>query len=470
MSTNGQRMSARYKGLEFSLKASSTVVAVFLLAASMAASAATLGGTVTNATTGKPAAGDDVALLSLSQGMQEIARSKTDAQGKFSFSFESNGTPHMVRVTHDGVNYFPQGGPAGPNVSTVDLTVYDVAKNLPVSTTVDVMRVQSDSGALQVMQLIAVKNDSSPARTVNSDRGYAFSLPEGAQIDEAVAQAPSGMPVSSMPVPDDKQKGTYYFAFPLRPGETRFQLAYHLPYSGELTITPKIFGDMQHFVVMMPKSMSFEAKNPSAFSSMKDPQGGDALVEVSTQAKAGSDLSFRVKGTGLLKDEAEQGQTTAQGGQVGMQGGGAPDSRPGGGLGRPIDTPDPLSNYRWVILGALGVVLAGGGYLAVSRSKGAGAPAGETEVDQIVEEVEIPPKGVAPSAAVAVPASTAVTADRAPADRSQMILEALKEELFQLEIERQQGSISQADYEKAKSALDQTLQRALARKKSVTVS
>ena len=149
------------------MKARYTLAAVLLLAASMTASAATLGGTVTNATTGKPAAGDDVALLSLSQGMQEAARSKTDAQGKFSFSFESNGTPHMVRVTHDGVNYFPASGPVGPNVSTVDITVYDVAKNLPVGTAVSVMRVQGDSGALQVMQLLAVKNDSTPPRTLN---------------------------------------------------------------------------------------------------------------------------------------------------------------------------------------------------------------------------------------------------------------------------------------------------------------
>jgi 5-hydroxyisourate hydrolase-like protein (transthyretin family) len=442
------------------LKVRYTLAAVLLLAASMTASAATLGGTVTNATTGKPAAGDDVALLSLSQGMQEMARSKTDTQGKFSFSFESNGTPHLVRVTHDGVSYFPQTGPVGPNVSTVDVTVYDVAKNLPVSTAVSVMRVQGDSGALQVMQLLAVKNDSTPPRTLNTDRGYAFSLPEGAQIDEAVAQAPNGMPVSSMPVPDDKQKGTYYFAFPLRPGETRFQIAYHLPYSGELTFTPKIFSDMQHFVVMMPKSMTFEAKNPAAFSPMNDPQGGDALVEVSTQAKAESDLSFRVKGTGLLKDETEQ--AAAPNGQVGMQGGGAPDNRPGGGLGRPIDTPDPLSKYRWVILGVLGVVLAGGGYLAVSRAKN--VPAGAAEVDEIVDEIEVASKPVASGAAV-LPATTAP-----PADRTQMILEALKEELFQLEVELQQGSISQADYQKAKAALDQTLQRALARKKSVTVS
>jgi hypothetical protein len=46
---------------------------------------------------------------------------------------------------------------------------------------------------------------------------------------------------------------------------------------------------------------------------------------------------------------------------------------------------------------------------------------------------------------------------------SSMLLEALKEELFQLEVERQQGRISHQEYETAKSALDQTLQRALKR-------
>jgi len=44
-----------------------------------------------------------------------------------------------------------------------------------------------------------------------------------------------------------------------------------------------------------------------------------------------------------------------------------------------------------------------------------------------------------------------------------MLLQALKEELFQLEVERQQGSITQQEYEKHKAALDQTLQRAISR-------
>jgi len=49
------------------------------------------------------------------------------------------------------------------------------------------------------------------------------------------------------------------------------------------------------------------------------------------------------------------------------------------------------------------------------------------------------------------------------AAKSSMILEALKEELFQLEVEKKQGKITPEDYEKAKAALDQTLERALKR-------
>ena len=39
----------------------------------------------------------------------------------------------------------------------------------------------------------------------------------------------------------------------------------------------------------------------------------------------------------------------------------------------------------------------------------------------------------------------------------------MKEELFQLELDRQQGKVSQAEYDKAKAALDETIKRALAR-------
>jgi hypothetical protein len=52
-----------------------------------------------------------------------------------------------------------------------------------------------------------------------------------------------------------------------------------------------------------------------------------------------------------------------------------------------------------------------------------------------------------------------------PASRgsSSVLLEELKEELFRLEVEHKQGDISQQEYDKTKSALDQMLQRVLKR-------
>jgi hypothetical protein len=179
----------------------------------------------------------------------------------------------------------------------------------------------------------------------------------------------------------------------------------------------------------------------------------NATIQVATQVTPTTDLSFRVSGTGLLPDEqpGQQAQSGGGGGGGGMGGGAVADSRPGGGLGAPIDTPDPLHKYRWMILGGLAIVMVMGGVFVVSR---ANQQAGVS-----------PPAPAAPvrTAAVAAPIANQPSA---PVARSGMLLEALKEELFQLEVEKQQGRISAEEYEKSREALNQTLQRALARQKS----
>ena len=44
-----------------------------------------------------------------------------------------------------------------------------------------------------------------------------------------------------------------------------------------------------------------------------------------------------------------------------------------------------------------------------------------------------------------------------------VLITGVKEELFQIEVERKRGQISQAEFERVKAALDQTLDRALKR-------
>ncbi|MFY9673730.1 MAG: hypothetical protein WAK13_04725, partial [Terriglobales bacterium] len=54
----------------------------------ISAHAQTLAGTVTNGTTNKPAAGDAIELINISNGMDVAATAKADSAGKFSFSLK----------------------------------------------------------------------------------------------------------------------------------------------------------------------------------------------------------------------------------------------------------------------------------------------------------------------------------------------------------------------------------------------
>jgi hypothetical protein len=427
--------------------------ACILVLASLAA-AQNITGTVTNGTTRKPAAGDEVTLLSLSQGMQEIGSTKTDTRGHFSFSAPADANaPHMVRATHDGVNYFPQGGPLMPGATTAELTVYDAAKKVDgLSQTVEVDRYQSDGKQLQGIALYAIRNESKPPRTLANDKStFEMVLPDGAELESVQAKGPGGQPIAVEASPAS-QKNRYALNYPLRPGETQFQVSYHMPYSGEASLSPKPLADVQHFVVMTPKGMTFTPKNPQQFQSMPDNTG--AAIMVVTNVKPGQDLSFRIAGTGIFQAEGQQGAQSEGGATGGAMGGGqaaANENRPGGGLGAPIDAPDPLHEYRAVILGVFALVLVMGGAYVVSKANA--RPQAATATGGSAEGL------AANSADYREPAAPA-------RDRNALLLEAMKEELFQLEIDRQQEKITPEEYNTAKAALDETIRRALARGKS----
>jgi hypothetical protein len=430
-----------------------TLCVVFLLA--NVATAANLTGSVKNGTTNKPGAGDEVVLLSLGQGMEEAGRTKADAKGNFSFDVKEEG-PHLVRAIHQGVTYHKM---APPGTNSVEVTVYDVSKKLEaVSVTADVMRIQAENNQLEIVRLFAVNNESSPPRTQMNDHNFEFYLPEGAKIDQSMAMTAGGQPITSAPVPQ-AEKNRYAFIFPLRPGETQFQLSYHLPYSGQATLDPKTLYPMQHFVVMLPKSMKFIPGPGTPYEDRPYPNQPNTQAEVAATTRVGQPLSFQLSGTGILQTEGQGGG--GQGGESAQN----RDSRPGGGLGAPIDAPDPLQQYRWYILGGFATVLAAGAFFVATRrsatgrgqaSSGNGSSSGRfsaADASASLDHSEIP---VAQTPRAARPAATH---GGGPA----LLLEALKEELFQLEIDRKQGRVSAEEYEKSKAALDHTLERALKR-------
>ena len=447
-----------------------------IISLALASSAAqTLSGTVTNGTTNKPAAGDEVMLIEFTSGMNVAATTKADANGKFSFPLTGAPAPHLIRAIHQGVTYHQM---APPGVSTADVNVYDVAPKVTgLGVTADVIRFQSDSGTLQGVRLFVVNNASSPARTQMNDHNFEFYLPAGAKVEQVQARAPNGQPISAEAVPQ-AEKNRYAINFPLRPGETQFQLEFTLPYSGEIKIDPKLLYPAQHFVVVIPQTMQFKAENPPSFDAMHDPSQGDSTVEVAKETKPGQILAFSLKGQGVITESpgdtasgAAQQQDQQQPGQQQPEASGnrasdnrSSDNRPGGGLGVPIDAPDALQKYRWPILGAFALLLAIGGWVVTKRQPVTpGASSSGTVASSSSEAKPVSSSTDFSSVLRPTVLTPAASEPVAPAAKSSMLLEALKEELFQLEVEKKQGKITPEDYEKARAALDQTLDRALKR-------
>lgn len=440
-----------------------------VLALALASAAAqTLSGTVTNGTTNKPAAGDEVILINLTTTMEIAANTKADSNGKFSFKLTGGAGPHLIRAVHQGVTYHQI---APPSVSSVEVNVYDVATKVSgLTVTADVIRFQADGGTMQGVRLFVVNNQSSPAKTQMNDRNFEFYAPPGAKVEQVQARAPNGQPISTEAVPQ-AEKNRYAINFPLRPGETQFQMEFTLPYSGEIKIDPKPLYPAEHLVVVLPKTMQFKAANPPSFQSMQNPSQGDSQVEVARQTKPGQPLAFTLTGNGVItespgevasgaarqQDQLQQQQQQPDQPQAGDNR--SRDNRPGGGLGAPIDAPDALQQYRWPILGGFAVLLAIGGWVVTKRQPVTAVAATSTaKPGATSSDYGAVLRPTTPTATV--PATSAASAQVA---RSSMLLEALKEELFQLEVERKQGKITPADYEIARAALDQTLDRALKR-------
>lgn len=398
-----------------------TVLMAYSIAA--AAQSRTLTGVVTNGTTHKPAAGDDVILLKLAQGMQEEARTKTDAHGEFNLNIADGNAMHLVRVRHDNVNYHE---PVQPGANNLQITVYNAVPKAPGLKLLDQSEVyQSNGTQLQVIELFRVSNESRPPVAQPS---FDFYLPEGASFRMGQAVSESGMPVTVTVVPA-KEKNKYTVLHPLRPGTTQLELVYTMPYTGTVSLRPKLTMTADHFYVVTAKGIRFTPGAGVPFQAADQWPTDPTITGVEVHGAQGvspdKQMSFELSGTGLLPEQRPASAEAAQGAAQPRE-----DSRPGGGLGEPNEKPDPLHSAQWLFLGVLTLFLAAGATYVYTSNQTSGGAA------------------------------------KKPQSGPGLLLEAMKEEMFQLETDRLQGKISPQEYESAKAALDKTLQRAVRRQKS----
>jgi hypothetical protein len=388
-----------------------------------------LTGVATNGTTNKPAAGDSVVLLKPGQNMEEVARTKIDSRGQFSLTIPEDGMPiHAIRVNHQGVDFVK---PVRSGETSVQITVYDAEPIVDSIRVVNQSEVfQTEGSTLHGVELFVIENKSVPPKAQPS---FQFYLPDGAAMEDGQALSGELMPVRRAPVPMD-EKNKYEFRYPLRPGVTQFEVRYSIPYTGTLKLNSKAAGNVDEFYVVVPKSMTFNGGG-SGFRPEQWPIEPGLAVDTNAidHPEAGKQIAYEISGAGRFPDAPSQTASNGNGNGNG-RGGAAQDNRPGGGMGIPNSSPIPLGDSsKWYFLGVLTIFLAGGGVIVFFVNRQPADPA------------------------------AAMAMSRAPQERSAALLEALKEEIFQLESERVKNKITQQDYDKAKAALDNTLQRAMRR-------
>jgi len=451
-----------------SFKSSVFLAAFFCLLSTVLAHAATIAGTVTNKTTSKPSAGDKVELVDVQAGMSVAANATTNASGHFSLNKPGSG-PYLVRVIHQGSPYFiaaPDG--AGP----ADVSVYDAAPDVgAVRIEADVVECEAENGKLSVNERYFVHNTSSPPRTqYNPNHGFEIVLPPDAVVDGTAARRPSGLPTSTSLKPAS-EKNHFTFDFPIQPDEgdkdTLFQITYHLPYSsGQYTFKPQMLMPADNVAFLLPKSIAFKG---AGFTSVPQDPGIQTMLAKNVQP--GQELSASVSGTGSMPREDQAQQPSANTG--GSQDTSNPGTGPGGGIGQPINTPDPLTKYKWWILAGLALALAAAaGFLL---RKPAGAAAGPVNVPAPATYPTPPPRRTSvaatrpaptPAAARVYGASTYSAPQPSAASHNASLLTVLKEEMFAIESEKLSGTLSAAEYKEQKSALEVVLKRALKKQAS----
>lgn len=398
---------------------------MFSLLVSAGAFAAQISGTVTNATTNKPSSGDEVTLLTLANGMEESGTTKTDSKGHYTLNVADENAQHLVRVARQSVHYFKA---APPGVTTVDITVYDAGTQVEgLVTDARVFHLQASGGNMDVQELYILNNQSQPPRTKIGNQTFAITLPEGAQIGDASLTGPAGMPVTVAAVPSGA-KDRYAYDFPIKPGETRFEVNYKVPYSGSHEFSLKPESSLSELGVLLPKSMKFTGTSPT-FSQDRDEEG--LAVFFAKNVPANQEVKFSVSGEGLIADAAQGGNP----GQPTSESSSTPISSSSGGA----------RGALWFIVGALVILIGGGAFVMWRKSAAARAAAQDPKAARTASKAKAQVQ-----AQVAKPQGD--------------MLDVLKDELFQLETDRVSGKISQEEYEKSKAGLDTLFRRQMKRK------
>jgi hypothetical protein len=430
--------------------------------------AGTLDGTVKNGTNGKLATGTDVILIQLQGGMQPVANTKTDGQGHYHFDNPQLGTgPMLVRVVYKGVNYHE---PITPGKTTADVEVFEPTdKPDAFSVSNHAIILQPNGSDLMVGEEYMIANKTQPpVAFYRADGSFNFTVPDGADFNQAAAWGTSGMPVVQGTI--DKGKNKMAIAFPFRPGESGVRLSYKMPYTGNHLMLRNVSPSAtERVIIAAPPTVQISG---SGISPAGQDQGFNVYMRDNVAANSPIDVS--VSGTAPLPASSQGGGAAGAGAPPDESQNPSVNSRAdsGGGAAAPsvsaTTIPARLDGLKWILTGGFAsLFVLGFAYLwlrprAVVASNGTAAVAdADAPKPRNAKKAAVRASSAAaatdqPPVSSAVPAKAAETA-AAIDNEVRGSLDELKDSIFRLELRRQAGTISEEDYVRERERVEKTL-------------
>lgn len=312
-------------------------------------------GVVENGTTGKPAAGVALTLVRASESKETLAQTSTDAQGRFRFDAVETPAPPavlLVQAEHAGVRYTEPVMGSAP----LTLKIYNsgaVASSIRVPERAVILH--PSRGKLLVNEIYFLRNESDPPAAYTRPGGtFRFFVPEGGSRSvEASAQGAGGISLPLEAKPQPSSAGVLAVSHPLKPGESRIEVRYHLDYPGSLVFEAQAVEKIERTRVAVPEGVTAEGEGMRFLGS--EPQTRFRIYEV-----AGSERwSLKLAGEG----RAVAGGESDSGGEA----------RSDSGI---IEMPSPIGQRLYLLLPAVLVAL-GAGFARLWRQERPAAVSGK---------------------------------------------------------------------------------------------
>lgn len=267
------------------------LIALFFLTLTPAFAA--VSGAVVNATTGKPVPNLEVTITQPGGGgMKTLGTVKTDAAGNFHFDQQAAPGPQLVNVDFEGVSYVKLVAPG--TTSGFQMDVYNATTKPDVAqVSQDLILYQPTSSQVTVNETIFVQNSSNLAYKNPKLGAIRFWLPAEANGNVNVSvTAPGGMPVTRV-ADKTKEKNVYSVDYAIKPGETRFDLAYSLPAANPLVIQGKILHQAGATRIAVPPGVTVKSDDLTSLG--EEPQTHAAVYDVK-----GKEFKIQLAGTGSM--------------------------------------------------------------------------------------------------------------------------------------------------------------------------